>query len=164
MSRRDWKHARASSLREAIDLSLEHARVRYNRSVDRVADYMGLATKWPLYKWMENSRLPANLIPALEHACGVNYVTEYLVQAAHKMMVPMPSGRAVSQMDMAELQMSFAEAVNSLARHYEGKADAETTIAAITRAMAGLAWQRENLAKSQAPELDLFPIDEEMLS
>lgn len=161
MSRRDWKHARASSLREAMYLCLEHARVRYNRSVDRVADCMGLGTKWPLYKWMENSRLPANLIPALEHACGVHYVTEYLAQAAHKMMVAIPTGRAASQMDMAELQLSFAEAVNSLAKHYEGKTDAETTIAAITRAMAGLAWQRENLSKSKAPELDLFPHDQE---
>lgn len=146
----------ASSLRDAMDLCLAHALEKHHRSVDRVADLMGLSSKWTLYKWMESARLPANLIPVFEHACGAHFVTAYLGQAAHKLVVDMPAGKAVKAQEINTLQGSFTHAVGLLIQFYQGQAQADETVQALTEVMGALAWQRENVAKTQAPELDLF--------
>lgn len=157
---RNWKRVRASNLREAIELCLAYALEKQNRGVDRVADLMGLASKFTLYKWLESARLPAIMIPPFEHACGAHFVTEYLGHTAHKLVIDMPLGKAAREMDIAELQAVFSEATTLLIRHYQGQTDADETVAALTRAMGGLAWQRENVAKSLAPELSLFGDEE----
>lgn len=153
---RNWKRVQASSLRESMDLCLAYALEKHNRSVDRVADLMGLASKWTLYKWMESARLPANLIPVFEHACGAHFVTAYLGQSAHKLVVDMPTGRPAQAQDINQLQGSFTHAVGLLIQFYQGQAKADETVQALTEVMGALAWQRENVAKAQAPELGLF--------
>ena len=62
MVARDWKKARAGSLPQAMELCLEFARAHHHRSVDNVADLMGLPNKWRLYKWVEQADLPAFLV------------------------------------------------------------------------------------------------------
>ncbi|MCU8084256.1 hypothetical protein [Shewanella sp. SM23] len=66
--RRNWEKVRANNLRHLMALCLEFAREKQNLSVDRVADLMGLPSKWTLYKWLENGRIPAVLIRPFEHA------------------------------------------------------------------------------------------------
>lgn len=156
MSRRNWKRVRPNSLRQAMQLCLDYARERHNRSVERVADLMGLASHWTLYKWMENGRLPAVLIRPFEHACGVTFVTDYVALSAHKLPVDMPAGKPAQDTDVLALQTQFNEAVNLLARFYKGDADAGETIAALTAAMADIANHRANVAQSLEPELALF--------
>lgn len=157
MTTRSWKKRQPASLRQAMELCLEHARARHNRSVDRVADLMGLNSKWALYKWMNSSRMPANLIRPFEQACGVDFVTRYIGHSAHKLLIDIPSGRrAANGKDINALQASFSEAVSQLFQFYEGRADAEETLSALYTTMEQLAWHQGTVERHQQPELDLF--------
>lgn len=149
------------SLRHGMELCLKHALARHRRSVDRVADLMGLASKWSLYKWMESGRMPANLIRPFEHACGAHYVTEYIAYSAQRLAIEIPTGRASGPQDVAELQALFAEATQLLVRFYRDQTNSTETIASLHELLAAIAWHRENVAKAAAPELDLFPADED---
>ncbi len=155
MTKRNWTRVRPTSLRHAMELCLDFAR-EHQRSVDRVADLMGLPSRWVLYKWMENGRLPAILVRPFEHACGIDFVTRYLATSAHKLLVDMPAGRRARDVEINDLQASFTEAVGHLLAYYDGKVDADTAIGSITNAMTALAWHRENVARAQEPELPLF--------
>lgn len=155
MPRRSWKHVRAGSLRQALELSLEHARERHNRSVERVADRMGLASHWTLFKWASNGRIPAVLIPAFEAACGLHLITAYLAGSAGKLLIDVPAGRRASARDINALQASMTDAVGALLRFADGKAEAEETIAALTDTLESLAWHRGNVERAREPELDL---------
>lgn len=158
MRKRNWKKVRPHSLRQAMELCLEYARER-QRSVDRVADLMGLPSKWTLYKWLENGRLPAVLVRPFEHACGIDFVTQYLAFSDHKLLVEIPSGRCADALEVNELQASFSEAMGLLIRFYQGGAEADATLAALHQVMTGLAYHRENVSKALNPELALFEED-----
>lgn len=159
MSRRDWKRVRPRDLRHAMELCLEHARDVRRMTVDRVADHMGLASKWTLYKWLESGRLPAVLIRPFEAACGATYVTQYVATSAGKLLIDIPNGRRSQPRDINALQVSFTEAVSALLMFADGDAEAEATIAALTNTLEQLAWQRANVERSLDPELDLFDGD-----
>lgn len=139
-----------------MELCLAYARERRRLSVDRVADLMGLPSRWSIYKWLENGRLPATLIPPFEHACGVDFVTQYLAHSKHKLLVDIPTGRQATEMELHELQGAFGEALGLLIKVYHGAVEPDQASAALNRLMGGLAWHRENIAKSQTPELALF--------
>jgi len=47
--------------------------------------------------------------------------------------------------------------MGALINFASGKAKADEVIAAVTTAMEGLAWHRENAARSAQPELELEP-------
>ncbi|WP_026608705.1 hypothetical protein [Methylocaldum szegediense] len=151
-----WKRQQPRSLRHGMELCLEHARVKANASVDRIADLMGLANKWVLYKWMESGRLPAVLIRPFETACGIDYVTRYLSHSARKLLVDIPTGRKATGRDINSLQASFAEAVAVLLRHYEGKTPVDETVAALTGVLEELAWHRAEVERRAAPQMDVF--------
>lgn len=161
MARRNWKRTSATSLRHGMELCLEYAREKRNLSVDRVAELIGLSSKWTLYKWLENGRLPAILIRPFEHATGATFVTRYLATSAHKLLVDIPNGKPAKDADLLALQTQFNDSVNVLARFYRGDAGAEETIAALTGAMSDIASHRENVGKSLAPELGLFEEEDE---
>lgn len=156
MARRSWKRVQPTSLRHAIELCLEYARDKQNLSVDRVADLMGQSSRWTLYKWMENGRMPAILIRPFEHACSCTFVTQYIAASAHKLVVDIPRGKKAKDSDLLALQTGFNEALNLLARFYQGEVEADQTIATLTDAMAQIAGHRENVSKALAPELGLF--------
>lgn len=159
MSRRNWKRVRPNSLRESMELCLEFARDKHNRSIDRIADMMGLPSKWTLYKWLESGRMPATLIRPFEHACGATFMTDWIAQSAHKLVIDIPQGRAATEMDIADLQGRLADVMGQLIRFYKGESNADQTVAGITDVMAGLAWHRANVSRQAAPELDLFSED-----
>lgn len=156
MPKRAWKQLAPQSLRHAMRLSLDFARDERNRSVARVADHMGLPSEWTLYKWMESARLPAVLIRAFESACDCPhlYVTRYLAHSAHLLVIPMPSGRALRDADIHTTQAVLTGAVGALLAHAERHRTAEDTIAALTVAMETLAYQREQIAREDQPELE----------
>ena len=156
MGNRRWKSVRPTDLRHAMELCLEHARQKHNRSIDRVADLMGVASKWTLYKWMESGKLPAIYIRPFEHACGINFVTQWVAHSDHKLLIDIPAGRDASASDLTTLQGHFAEAMFELARFYQNRADTDSTLTALHEIMAGLAYHRANVAKVAAPELGLF--------
>lgn len=156
MSRRNWKRVRARSLTHAMELCIDYARERHNRSVDRICDLMGENSTSTLYKWLATGRLPAISIRPFEHACGCVFVSEYLAASAHLLAVPMPTGKTVTETDVLELQSGFADAVSLLIRYYRGETELDTTRAALDAHMAAVAWHRANVERQGDPELGLF--------
>jgi hypothetical protein len=154
MASRSWKKQQPRSIRHGMELCLEHARVKKNLSVDRVADEMGLPSKWALYKWMENSRMPIILVRPFEKACGADYVTRYIGHSAFKLLIDIPVGKRVTDTDINTLQGSFSEAIGLLLKFYDGKSEVDETLAALSEVMEKLAWHQGNVERYFQPELE----------
>lgn len=156
MAKVNWKRAAPRSLRHGMELCLDYAKEKQNLSVERVADRMGLASRYTLYKWMENGRLPAVLIRPFELACGQSFVTQYIATSAYKLLVDIPSGKPAIDTDLLALQTGFNEAVNVLAKFYQGQADATEALGELTLHLEQVAQHRMRVEKAVAPELGLF--------
>lgn len=61
MARKVWKKEVPTSLRHAMKLCVEYAKVKRNLSIERIADQMGIANHWTVYKWVGNGRIPTVL-------------------------------------------------------------------------------------------------------
>ena len=155
MTRRNWNRWQPTSLQGAIEGCIDSARERLNLSVDQIADRMGVASKWTLYKWIENAAIPARMIRAFEHACGAAFVTRYLATSAHQLLVPMPTGRMPSASDVNAVQSACTDAVQALIEFNGGKRSADETLAALTTAMTHLATERGHVERHHQPELAL---------
>lgn len=160
MARISWKKRQPTSLRHGMELCLEYARFKHNRSVDQVSDLMGQASRWTLYKWMENGRLPAVLIRPFEAACGADYVTRYIGHSAHKLLIDIPTGKRASGKDVNTLQASFTEAISLLLSFYENQQDSEATLNALYQVMEQLAVHQGQVEKHHQPELNFNEIAE----
>lgn len=152
--RRNWKTLRPNSTQAAIKLCLEYADAKFNRSIDNVADLTG-TTNWAIYKWMANNSMPSQMIRPFEHACGIDYVTQYLAASGGKLLIEIPRGVRVKDDQVLALQTNFNEAINLLANFYKSKAGPDDTVAALMSVMSQLAGHRENVSKYDAPELAL---------
>lgn len=148
------------SLPQAMEMCLEHALTQHNRSVDQIADLMGLPNKWSIYKWVSNGRIPTILIRPFEHACDAHFITEYLAASARKLLIDMPRGLKPSEGEINDLQANFAQAFGLLIRCYDGDANVDETLAALNSVLRGIAWHDKNVRKQFAPELGLFPEDQ----
>ena len=155
MTRRNWKRIQPNSLNHAQELCIQHAKARLNRSVDQIADLMGVANRWNLYKWMQNNRMPASLIRPFEAACGIDYVTRYLAHSDHKLLIDIPTGRKATEKEINSLQASFPSAMGVLLAFYEGDAEVNQALAELTRLMEELAWHKNNVERYSQPELEL---------
>lgn len=156
MTRRDWKHARANSVVHALRLCKEFALERHNLSVERIADRMGV-THDSLYKWLGNGRMPAILVPAYELACGCHYVSDWYGAAAGRLVVPMPTGRAVGEADLLAVNSSCAAALALLTTFYADPTRADAAVATLEALRAHLeqvAFHHHNVARYAAPELE----------
>lgn len=154
MTRRNWKRTQPTSLRNALELCKEHARERKNFSIERIADEMGVADHWSLYKWIQSGRFPANLIRPFENVCGIDYVTRWLVASEGRVVIDVPTGRNASAADINTLQAVLNDAVGALIGFYASRADAEETLGTIQAALETLAAHRGNVLKHGEPELD----------
>ncbi|MFV2950150.1 hypothetical protein [Pseudomonas japonica] len=155
MSRRRWKSLRPTSLRHALEMCKDYARENLNKGVERIADEMGLADHWALYKWLQSGRMPANLIRPYEQACGCDYVTRWIAASAGRLTIDIPTGRRCAAQDMQALQELLTTAAGQLLAFYDQRSDADQTLAAIQAAMEGLAWHQGNVKQSQQPQLEL---------
>jgi hypothetical protein len=154
--RRNWKHAQPSCLRQALEWSIEFARERHNLSVERIAERMGLDSHWTLYKWVNNGRIPAVMIPTFEHVCGINLVSRWLASTAGKLLIDLPTGRNCSSQDVQLLQSVLHDATGALLAFYAGKTDdIDQTLAALQVGLEVLAWHRGNVSQHQHPQFDL---------
>lgn len=143
-----------TSLRNALELCKEHARVVLNLSVERIADAMGLPDHWIIYKWIESGRIPANMIRPFELACGIDFVTRWLAGTNGKLLIDVPSGRDLTETDIVELHNGFGAALALLSDFYAGRADADATLAALTSHLQQVAWHHANVRQHAHPELD----------
>lgn len=158
MSRRNWSKAQPKSLRNAMELCLDYAKLKHNRSIETVAELMGEVNKWTLYKWIEAGSLPLRLLHPFEHACGIDFVSRWLVISRGKLIIDIPIGRKGGPEDIQALQASAHDAIGAVITFYSDRADAATTLAAVQTAMEGFAWHRLNVEKYHQPEL---PFDED---
>ena len=146
-----------------MELCIQYAKERNNLSIERIAERMGMASHWTLYKWLESGKMPANLIRPFEHACGAQFVTKWIGSSAHKLVIDMPKAKAANNDDMLQLQTGFNAALNTLAEFYQGNAEVDQTIAQLTQVMADVAGHRANVESIATPELALFDGEEESL-
>lgn len=154
MRNRQWKSLRPSNLSEAFEFCIEHAAAKKRRPVKVLADLMGVDVK-TLYRWLADTSMPSNRIRQYEDFCGVSYVSEYLCLArGDKVVIDIPAGKKANVTDLAEIQASSSEAMTLLARFYQSGAALEDTVAALTTTLTHLAYQRSNVQKTGAPELD----------
>ncbi|MDP2380172.1 MAG: hypothetical protein Q8M35_06765 [Pseudohongiella sp.] len=156
-ARRNWKRIQPNSLRHALELCKDHAREKLNKSVERIADEMGMADHWILYKVFQSGRLPANLILPFEAACGINYVTRWLAVSGGNLLVEIPTGRKLTGADVVELHNGFGSALSMLTDFYAKKGNAAETLAALTSHLEDVAWHRINLAQHAEPEFEFGP-------
>ncbi len=154
MPDRVWKQ-QPKSLPHAFDLCVQYAKRQHNRSVEQIAELMGMPQPWRLYKWMEDGSLPARYIRTFEHACGCDFVTRWLAHSAHRLLIEIPRGRNVRAADLHTLQAMTNDAVGALIAFATNDATADQVIGTTTQAMEGLAWHRANAEKHAQPELEL---------
>lgn len=159
MTRRNWKRWQPASLRDALKGCKDFAQERHNLSVERIAERMGLEDHWALYKWIANGRMPAVLLPAYEHACGINLVARWMAATDGKLLVDMPRGRQAQPADMVELNTGFAQALQLLTDFYAGggQADPTATLEALRNHLQQVAAHHLNVTNFTQPELDLAP-------
>jgi hypothetical protein len=157
MRKRGWKSVRPTSLSEAVELCIEFA-AEHRRPVKVLADLMGVDTK-TLYRWIADTSMPLNRMRQFENFCGIALISEYLVVAqGDKVVVAIPAGRKADVTELAEVQAGFAEAMLLLARFYQNGESVDPTVESLTRTLTQLAYQRSNVMKAGAPELDLFAV------
>lgn len=160
MAKRNWKRVAPRSLRHGMELCLEFAKERKNLNVDRIADLMGLSSRWVLYKWLKSASMPIKLVTPFEHACGCNFMTQYQATSAHKLLIDIPSSKPAKEEDLLALQTGFNEAVNVLASFYKGEEEAAVALGEITSHMTAIASHRARIEKVADPELDFFGDEE----
>lgn len=161
MSRRNWKTWVPRSPVESIRGCIDQAREQRNRGIDRLAfDHLGLNNSSSLYKWQADGRLPLSLVMPLEHACGLPLITRYLAAAHGKLLVDIPTGRAVNAVDMQHLQAVLHAATGALLAFYAGQVTAQDTLDAIRAGLESLAWHHGNVQQHDHPQLDFGGHDE----
>lgn len=124
-------------------------------SVERIAELMGLADHWTLYKWLSTGRMPMVMVPVYEATCGCYYVTRWLASSSGKLLIDIPTGRALDADDVQALQTQLTLTTGALLSFYAGNKDADETLGAITHALEILAWHRGNVAQHDQPQLEL---------
>ncbi len=155
---RNWKRLIPKSHTEALRLCKDYAKEKHNLSVERIADTMGV-TADVLYKWLANGTMPLNRIRSYELACRCNYVSRYMAHGDGNLLIPIPSGKGLSDADMMELNQSFHGAMTLLAGFYKGGVDANETMDALVAHMQATGWHHANVHKHAQPELDF--VDDE---
>jgi hypothetical protein len=155
MRNRRWKTVRPTSLAEAMELCIEFAAEK-RRPIKVLADLMGIEVK-TLYRWLADTSMPLNRVRQFETFCGVAFVSDYLCLAhGDKVVVSIPSGKKPGVSDLALLHGSFADAMALLVRFHQDGIEVDATVQALTETLTQVAFQRNNVMKASAPELDLF--------
>jgi len=142
------------SLRAAFEADKAHALKHKRLSIERLAELQA-TTPATLYKWLEQESMPAKALIAWQHLTGANNVVRYLAACEGAVVISVPCGRSVKAEDVHVLQATLNGAVGALLGYMSGETDRETTIGKLGAALEGLAWHRENVKKSDQPELDL---------
>lgn len=160
--KRNWKRIVPTSGQHAMKLCVDYARERHNLSVEQIADCMGVASAYTVYKWIASGRMPSNMIRPFELACRCPYVyvTQHIASSAHKLVCDMPKVKGSPSEDILALQESFSTAVSTLAKFYRDGSCPEETLGQLTRLMTDVASHRQRVEDHAEPELELFGDDE----
>jgi len=144
----------ATSLRAAFEQDKRTALNKHRRGMERIAELMNNMRPGTLYDWIEDLRMPVGLLPAWEHATGGSAVMRYLVSRGDRVMIDIPRGKPQVATDVQGLQGVTHEAIGALIAFGNGEKTADDTMAALLHAMTAMAWHRENVKKTDQPELE----------
>lgn len=158
MKRKNWAAIRPRNLTHAMELSMEHALAKYNRSTDSVAALAGINSVNTFYKYLATGGLPARLIKPFENACGIDYVSRWLVESSGKMVIDMPRGKKCGAADIQALQAAYHATVGEVMKFYQELTEVDDVLAAIQVALEQTSWHKGNIEKYRQPEL---PFDED---
>lgn len=123
-------------------------------SAERIADALGVSV-WCLYKWLETGRMPINVIPAYERACGSHYVTEALAKASQAVVVDYPAGRRPTAEELHAFQGKLIAAMGVLIDLESGSATAEQADEVIWAAIQAMMCQTLNVQAMADPQQSL---------
>jgi len=151
---RYWKRRTPTSLRQAVDESIEYFKEAANGSVDRLAERMGYSSVWSLYKDLADLKLRIPQVKVFEHACGIDLITRYYAASANRISIEIPVGRTAGADSIQALQAAMTDAAGALLKFYAEQMPADRALAAVNDAMQELAWHRVNVAKHAQPELE----------
>ncbi len=151
-----WKRYQPTSCRDALAKCKDYAREAHNLGVERIAEQMGLADHWAIYKWIESGRLPLVLLPAFEAVCGINLPSRWLAAAQRRLLVDMPIGKRAEQGDLVQLGSGFQQALQLLSDFYKsnGAQDAQPVLEALRAHLEGVAHHHFNVSGFSDPQLD----------
>lgn len=142
-----WKRLQPSNLKEALRLNKEYARHFHRLTVPAIAELMNVSED-TLYKWLSTGHMPLTAVPAYEHICHIDYVTQYMAYRSHKLIIDIPNGKKAKPIEIAALQQIAAQAMTQLIAHYHDKEEAEDldkTVEVLTQLIGGVAYHRENI-------------------
>ena len=157
MSKTNWRNVRPTSIQDAFQWCIRHAKHKHNRSVEGIADLMGV-NHWTLYKWVGEGDMPAKLIRNFEMACGIDYVSRWTVESAGKMVLEVPRGKKCGAGEIHHLQADCNTAIGLLITFYSAQQGLEETLGSLQMLLEQTAWHKGNVEKYRQPEL---PFDEE---
>lgn len=142
-----------SNFGDALNMCKDHAKIKHNLSVERIADEMGLSTV-RLYQMLDSGDMPISRLLNFQRICRCNYVTRYLAHRDNFMLVKIPTGGKVSDELMLTINKSFHEALNELTEFYTHGQNPDIAIAALTKHMTNIAWHKGNVEKQMQPDLN----------
>jgi hypothetical protein len=157
MSKPNWRNVRPTNIQDAFSWCIRYAKHKHNHSVESIADVMGV-NHWTLYKWIGEADMPAKLIRGFENACGVDYVSRWLIESAGKMVIEIPRGKQCGPHEIQHLQAVYHVAVGELMGFYEDAKDIDSALSAIQASLEQTSWHKHNVEKYRQLEL---PFDEE---
>lgn len=154
MGKPNWRNVRPANIQDAFQWCIRFAKQQHNRSVEGIADLMGV-NHWTLYKWVGEGDMPAKLLRGFENACGIDYVSRWLVESAGKMVLEVPRGKKCTPKDLHDLQSAYHEAAGALMKFYRELGDVDQCLAALQTALEQTSWHKSNVQKYQQPELPM---------
>jgi hypothetical protein len=142
-----------ASLRAAFEADKTLA-LRKHLGVERLAELMS-TTPATLYKWIEQESMPVKALLSWQHLTGGSNVVRFLASRAASVVIAIPHGRPTTADDVHALQSTLHGATGALLSFMSGDIDRDTTLGHLGTGLESLAWHRENVKKSDQPELDL---------
>jgi hypothetical protein len=146
-------HPLATSLHAAFNQVRTAAMKSHQISSERMAELLGVPAS-TYYKWIEESRMPADKLALFEHIARNHAVTRYLAHRAHLMVIDIPRGRGTDATAVQSLQATLHESVGALLAFAGSQISAEEAMERLTIGMEALAFHREDVRKHSQPELD----------
>ncbi|MDY0035423.1 MAG: hypothetical protein RBS05_05865 [Zoogloea oleivorans] len=142
------------TLRAAFEADKGHALRHKRLGIERLAELLG-TTPATLYKWIEAESMPAKSLIGWQHLTGASNVVRYLASREGGVVIAVPAGRKAMSEDVHVLQETLNGAIGALLAYMTGDLDRDATLGKLSLGLENLAWHRENVRKSDQPELDL---------
>lgn len=141
-----------TSIRAALEQD-KQAAGRHRLNVERMAELQAV-TPALLYKWLEQETMPVNRLAGWFHMTRSSALIRFLAAQAGGVFIQVPTGRHLEHEDVHALQKVLNDAVGALLAFTAGKTSQEECIGVLLAGMESLAWHRENVARSEQPELE----------